>query len=319
MTVVAEVVRSGFVESRHHGSVVALRPDGTVAFAVGEPEAVVFPRSSNKPLQAVGMLETGYAETFGLSDEHIALSAASHSGEPEHVKLVTDLLALADVLPEELHCPPALPLDETAANDVRMRDGGPTRLYHNCSGKHAAMLAACAAAGWDRGHYLEPTHPLQQQLRAVVERLAGEPVAVIGVDGCGAPVFGYSLLGLARAFAALGTAAPGAAAGRVANAMRAHPHLVGGTGRDVTRLMTAVPGLVAKDGAEGCFAAATAEGYAVALKIDDGATRARPPVMVAALRAGGVTGDPETLAALAEPPVLGGGEPVGAIRAVLSA
>ena len=153
----------------------------------------------------------------------------------------------------------------------------------NCSGKHAAMLATCVANGWPTSTYRDPDHPLQVSLRGTVERLAGEPVAAVGVDGCGAPLFALTLTGLARAFAAIATAADGTPEHRVAAAIRRYPEWLGGTRRDVTRLVAGVPGLIAKDGAEGVYAAALPDGRAVALKIDDGGQRARPPVMVAAL------------------------------------
>ena len=150
-------------------------------------------------------------------------------------------------------------------------------------------------------------------LTATIERLAGEPVRHVAVDGCGAPQHALTLPGLARAFARLVTAAPGTPERRTADAARAHPELVGGTGRDVTLLMRGIPGLLAKDGAEGVYAAALADGSAVALKIDDGAGRPRGPVLVAALRALGATGN--VLDELATLPVLGGGRPVGVVRA----
>jgi L-asparaginase II len=170
------------------------------------------------------------------------------------------------------------------------------------------MLRTCRANDWPSKGYLAPDHPLQVGLRGTVEELAGERVAATGVDGCGAPLFALSLLGLARAFARLATATDGAERD-VADAMRAHPELVGGTGRAASRLMTDIPGLIAKDGAEGVFAAALPSGAAIALKIDDGAQRAAERAVVAALATVGAL-DPELVTA----PVLGGGEPVGTIR-----
>jgi L-asparaginase II len=214
-------------------------------------------------------------------------------------------------LPEAvLGCPPDLPLDERAAHDVLRAGGGRTPLAMNCSGKHAAMLRVCAARGWSLEGYLDPAHPLQEAVRATVEELAGEPVRHVAVDGCGAPQHALTLTGLAQAYAGLVT---GHGDGRrVADAMRAHPWHVGGTGRDVTRLMAGVPGLLAKDGAEGVYAAALPDGSAVAVKVHDGAARARTPVLVAALRVLGV--DAPVLDELATTPVLGGGRPVGEVR-----
>jgi L-asparaginase II len=182
---------------------------------------------------------------------------------------------------------------------------GPSRIAMNCSGKHAAMLATCVAAGWPTHGYRDPSHPLQQSLRATVEELTGDQVSATVVDGCGAPQFAVSLTGLARSFSRLD---------RCAAVMRSHPFLVGGGGRDVTAVMIGVPGLVAKDGAEGVYAAGFDDGRAVAVKIDDGAARARMPVLVAALRLLGVTD--LALDDLATVPVLGHGDRVGEVRAV---
>jgi L-asparaginase II len=307
----AEVVRSGFVEGGHRGSLVALAADGSRVLDLGEPDAPVFPRSSNKPLQAVGLLERG----LDLDGELLALAAASHSGESFHLDGVRRLLASAGLDEGDLQTPPDLPVDEVEKLRYVAAGGTASPLVMNCSGKHAAMLATCVANGWPTATYLDPGHPLQQSLRATVERLAGETSPAVGVDGCGAPLFALSLTGLARAFVAVATAPAGTAEHRVASAIRRHPEWLGGTRRDVTALVAGVPGLVAKDGAEGVYAAALPDGRAVALKIDDGGQRARPPVMSAALRALGVEAavlDDQGTAAL-----LGGGVPVGAVRPVL--
>jgi L-asparaginase II len=311
VTVVAEVVRNGFVESRHHGSVLALAPDGRVVLAVGDVGGPVFPRSSNKPMQAAGLLRLGIAERFGLDATHVALATASHSGEPAHLDVVRDLLARAGVTEDDLGCPEDYALGTTSGPRARIR--------HNCSGKHAAFLATCVAQGWPLVDYRDPAHPLQVHERAVVEELSGERVAAIAVDGCGAPIFALSLTALARAFARIATAPAGTPEHAVAQAIRTHPVLMGGTGRDVSRLVAAVPGLIAKDGAEGVYAAALPDGTAVALKIEDGAARARQAVMVAALRALGVTGDEAELDAIGSPEVLGGGVHVGEVRVLAGA
>ncbi len=309
----AEVVRTGFVESRHYGSLVALAPAGERVLARGAPDDPHFPRSSLKLLQAVAMLRTGMAEQFELDERHVAVAASSHSGEQQHIDVVRDLLSRADVPESALDCPRDMPLDEATQHVLIARGRRPARVHHNCSGKHAAMLATCAAMGWPLAGYRDPAHPLQVHVRATVEELAG-PVSATGVDGCGAPVFAVSLTGLARAYGAAMRAAAGTPESRVADAMRAHPDLVGGTGRDVTMLMRAVPGLLAKDGAEGLYAAALADGTGIAVKIADGAARARIPVLLEALAALGVAA--EELSGLARIPVLGGGEPVGEVRAV---
>ena len=303
-----EVVRSGVVESVHHGSVVALDPAGGVVLKAGEPDAPCLPRSANKPLQAAGMVRAG----LRLATSELAVAAASHSGEHAHVRLVRDLLS-SNSLPESaLVCPPALPLGEAAAGAVLAAGGGPSRAFMNCSGKHTAMLLTCLANGWPTAGYADPEHPLQLALRVTVEKLAGEPVTAVAVDGCGAPLFGLTLTGLARAFGRLVTAEPGSPERTVADAMRAHPDLVGGTDRDVTLLMAGAPGVLAKDGAEGVYAAALPSGAAVGVKVADGAGRARLPVLVAALRRLGL--EASVLDQLAELPVLGGGRPVGTVR-----
>lgn len=301
---VAEVWRSGFLESVHHGSVVAWHND-RLEVRVGEPEAVILPRSCNKPLQALAMLRHGVS----IDGELLALACASHNGEDFHIDGVRRILAGAGLDVDMLQCTPGMPIGEDAHRAYLAAGGTPTPLYMNCSGKHAAMLATCRANGWLTDSYRDPEHPLQQAIRDTIGDLADEPVAAVGVDGCGAPVFGFSLVGVARAFGRLAAAAPGTLERKVADAMRTHPEYVGGTGRDVTSLMRAVPGLVAKDGAEAVYAVGLPDGRAVAVKIADGSSRARTVVMAAALRRIGVEVPDE----LATVPVLGHGEPVGAV------
>jgi L-asparaginase II len=308
--VLAEVVRSGVVEARHRGSLVLLARDGSVELALGDVDATVLPRSSVKPLQAVGMLRAG----LRLPPEQLALACASHSGEPRHVALCRAVLGGAGLDEEALGCPPSLPLGE-AALEAWLREGGlPDRVHHNCSGKHAGMLATCVAAGWPVDGYLDPAHPLQARLRSTVDQLTGEPVGAVAVDGCGAPAFGLSLTGLARAFARIAGAPAGTPEGEVAAAMRAHPAVVGGSGRDVSEFMAAVDGLVAKEGAEGAYAAALPDGRALAAKVEDGAKRALPGVVAAVLARWGARG--EAVERWAAEPVLGGGAPVGSVRIV---
>jgi len=308
LPVLADVVRNGTVESRHRGSVVVLDAAGVRRRAAGDPERPVFPRSSLKPLQAVGMLRAG----LDLDRERLAIACASHSGEERHLALVRDVLAGAGLCEAGLRNTPDLPLSPAAAAVWIRAGGGPDPLHQNCSGKHAAMLATCVLRGWPQESYLAPDHPLQMATRATVADLCGEDVAAEAVDGCGAPLFAVSLTGLARAFAALVLADPGTPERRVADAMRAFPEVVGGTGRDVTLLMRLVPGLLAKDGAEGVYAAALADGSAVTLKIEDGAARARVPVLLAGLRELGMEVDEDRYPELCVP-VLGGGVLVGAV------
>nr|NLI50208.1 asparaginase [Propionibacterium sp.] len=308
--VVARVVRNGVVESVHHGLGVVTDAAGAVLVAVGDPGTVVLPRSANKPLQAVGCLRAGAP----ARDETLAVAASSHSGEPFHLDAVRRLLAAGGLTEAALRNTPDYPVDE-AARIAWIAAGRPrTPLAQNCSGKHAAMVTAAAASGWDVAAYLDPTHPLQRLLAATIEEFAGEPVAAVVVDGCGAPQHGLTLAGLARAFGRLASAPDGEAA-RVADAMRRFPEYVGGTGRDATGLMRAVPGLVAKDGAEGVFAVGLPDGRGVAVKIADGASRGRGVLLAGLLRRAGV-GPDAALATLADEVVLGHGRPVGRVEGV---
>ncbi|MBB3049926.1 L-asparaginase II [Prauserella isguenensis] len=299
MTALVEVVRSGFVESVHHGSLVVTAPDGTVRAAVGDVAEPVYPRSSNKPLQALGMLQAG----LDVADDDLALVCASHNGEPEHVERALTLLEKAGLDEDALHCPPDTPRGKPAAER--------RRAAMNCSGKHAGMLSTCVTAGWPTATYTDPQHPLQSTIAETVSEVTGEPIAWTGVDGCGAPLLAYSLTGLARAFGRLVTAESGDRR-RVAGAMRAYPWLVAGTGREDTVLMDAVPGLLMKGGAEGVHAFTLADGTAVALKIADGNARAREPILVEALRLLGETPTGEAVDRMA----VGAGVVTGADRDV---
>ena len=305
---VAEVWRGDFLESVHHGTVVAVDGDGRRLFGIGQPDELAFPRSSNKPFQALAMVRNGLA----LDGELLALACASHSGEPFHVDGVRRILAGAGLPEDALQCTADLPLGEHAKADLLAAGGKSAPIYMNCSGKHAAMLATCVANGWPTENYLDADHPLQLAARAALEDLAGEPVGAVGVDGCGAPVFAITLTGLARAFGRLAAAPAGTPERRVADAMSRHPEWVGGTGRDVTDLMRGLPGAVAKDGAEGVYAIGLPDGSGVAVKIADGSNRARPVVLVAALRRLGV--DVDAVEEIADVPVLGHGVRVGELR-----
>jgi L-asparaginase II len=290
----AAVERSGFEESRHYGSVVVLSGDGSVIASAGDVTSPIFPRSANKPFQAIGMQRSG----LDLHDEDLSLVAASHSGEDFHLERVRALLDKAGLSEEDLRCPAEWRLSH--------QHGEKKRVYMNCSGKHTGMLLTCVANGWSTGDYYDPGHPVQKALLSAIEDYSNEPVAAIGVDGCGAPVAAISLTGLAVGFLR-------ACTHEVAEAMRTYPEMCSGTGRADAQLMRAVPGLFSKGGAEGVWAAAIPGGGAVAMKIDDGATRAHGPVMLSALERLDVEVDAPALAA---PPVLGRGERVGTIKSL---
>jgi L-asparaginase II len=296
---------------------VTIGADGTPQLTAGQWDVPMFPRSSNKPMQAAGMLRCG----LELDGELLALAAASHSGEDFHVAGVRKILARAGLTEDELQCPRALPREDVFQQEFLREGGEPDRVHMNCSGKHAAMLATCLAAGWPTATYPDPGHPLQVALRQALERLAGEQSAAVGVDGCGAPVFALSLAGLARAFQALVTGAPAPPERRVAAAMRAYPEWTSGSLRTERALMATVPGLLLKVGADGVQAFALADGRAAAFKIEDGSARARDPITVALLRRLGVTTRPgvpdSALDEIGAVPVTGGGRVVGFIRAQL--
>ena len=307
---VAHLIRGGIVEGIHYGSVVVLDADGEVRLQIGDIEAAFYPRSAIKPVQAVAMARAG----LPLDGELLSLTAASHSGEERHLDGTRRILELAGLTEDHLRNVPDLPFDPVV-RDAWVREGRlPSRLAQNCSGKHAAMLYTCTLNGWPLENYLDPGHPLQQAIAEIVEDLTGQRIAGVTVDGCGAPLFSLSLHGLARATARIVTAAPGTPEARVADAMREHAEMASGSGRDVAAMMRAVPGLLSKDGFEGVQVAALADGRAVAVKIADGANRARVPVTAAALARAGV--DPGLLAEFVGEPLLGGGEPVGSVRAV---
>jgi L-asparaginase II len=312
--VVAEIVRSGFVEGHHYGSVVALAADGSVDWSVGDVTDPILPRSCNKPLQAVGMLRAG----LDLDGELLALASASHSGESFHLEGVRRILAGAGLGEEALQTPVDYPLDDQAREEWIRAGDARSSIAMNCSGKHSAMLATCVANGWDTATYLDVGHPLQVAIAATFAELTGEPVEVVAVDGCGAPLLSASLVGLARAFRTLAVAQDGPEK-RVADAIRATPEFTSGSRRDEAVLLRAVPGSIGKAGAESCYAVALADGRAVALKTDDGAPRVRPVLMAAALERLGVPDesgvDGDAVRRTGELILLGGGRPVGEIRA----
>ncbi|WP_457207662.1 asparaginase [Nocardioides sp. P5_C9_2] len=312
--VVAEIVRSGFVEGHHYGSVVALDAEGAVAWSVGMVDEPVLPRSCNKPVQALGMVRAG----LDLPPHLLALACASHSGEPFHVEGARRILASVGLAEDALQTPVDYPIDDEAREEVIRAGGSKSSILMNCSGKHAAMLATCVANGWPIDTYLAPDHPLQQVIAETFTDLTGEPVTTVAVDGCGAPLLSTSLVGLARAFRSLAVATEGPER-RIADAIREHPAYVSGTRRDELALLTALPGAIGKAGAESCYAVALPDGRAFALKTDDGAPRVRPVLMAEALRRSGVLEldgvDADAVRRTGQHVLLGGGVPVGEIRA----
>ena len=294
----------------HRGALVVLDAAGEVILEAGDVDRPTLPRSSNKPVQATALLAAGWAPR---SAAELAIGAGSHNGEDGHRELAASMLAAAGLGPDDLGCPPALPQHEPTKAAWLVAGRAPERLAMNCSGKHAAMLAACVAAGWPTAGYLDPGHPLQQAIEKRLGEAAGEPVTAVVVDGCGAPQHALSLTGLARGVLSLVQAAEGTPERSVADAMRAQPWYVAGTGREDTELMTAIPELLVKGGADGVHVAALPGRGAVALKMDDGGERGRTPALSAALLRLGLTA--EQLAPWLLTPVSGGDGVVGAVRA----
>ena len=309
--VLAHYVRGGFVESAHRASVVVTSPDGGAhLLALGAVDDPVFPRSSNKPVQTLAMVRAG----LRLPPEHLALASASHSGEEFHLTAVREMLASVGLTEGALQNTPDYPVDEQAREAVLRSGGGKLPITQNCSGKHAAMIATCVVNGWDTATYCDASHPLQVAIADTLAELTGDQITATAVDGCGAPVMAVTLAGLARAFGAMASAPAGTHEAEVADAIRANPAYLGGTGRDVTALVEHTPGLIAKDGAESVYAVGLADGRGIALKVADGFPRAKPVILAAVLRHLGV--DSPALAQLEHSPVLGHGEPVGSIVAV---
>jgi L-asparaginase II len=305
--VLVEVMRNGYLESVHRGRVAVADPEGGLACSLGAEFAPMYPRSALKPLQAVGMLRAG----LDLQGRLLALVCASHSGEPMHLTGVLEILEGGGLDESVLQTPPDWPLDETAREEW-IRAGRPKApIAMNCSGKHAGMIRTAQARGDDLARYLDPDLPTQLAIVSTVDDLASEQAGNLAVDGCGAPAYAISLYGLARAYGRLAQAQDGIEAA-VAGAMRDHPEFVSGSRRDEFELHGAVPGLIAKAGAEATYAVGLPDGRGVAIKISDGTPRARAVAMAGVLRRLGL--DHEVLAAQTSAPVLGGGQRVGEIR-----
>lgn len=302
--VLAVAERSGFVENIYRGTAVILDANGNVIHAWGDPDRIIYPRSSNKPMQVTGMLRCG----LPLHGELLALASASHSGSAQHLAGVRAILEQAGLDERSLQTPPDLPLGEPERHAWLHAGREAEPIAMNCSGKHAAMLFTCRLSDWPIDDYTHMDHPLQKTLASVLTELSGENISHTGIDGCGTPLFAISIAGMARALQAVTRDSQG---GTLIEAMRTHPVMAGGVGRDVTQVMQSVPGLVAKDGADGVWVAALEDGRAIAVKIDDGNPVARIIVVLALLESLGITTKMDVGR------VMGGGRTVGHVQALV--
>lgn len=298
----AQIVRSDVVESEHRGYLVVLGADGSVIKEIGDRNALIYPRSSVKPLQSAAMVKMG----LDLEPRLLALATASHNGSPEHQSAVLEILKLAKLDEKALRCIPDRPIGEIDRRN--WADKEPTRLAMNCSGKHSAMILTSVINGWPVESYLDPNHPLQVGIKAEFEKLTEEKMAKTSVDGCGAPLFLMTVHGMAKAIRTL-TISSDPDYRRVIESMRAFPHMVAGEGRYSTTLMREIPGLAMKEGAEAVNVASLPDGRTFVFKISDGSQRPFRTLIYACLDLLGVKND------FAGEMVLGGGKPIGAIRA----
>lgn len=301
--VAVHVVRGGLVESRHHLSLAICTPAGDLIAACGNPERLTFWRSAAKPVQLMPLVAAGGVEHFGFSSMELAVMAGSHSGEQPHVEAVLSILHKIGLDQEHLRCGIQTPLSREVADELARSGRTPGQIHCNCSGKHAAMLALAVMRGWTTAGYIELNHMVQQETLAVVSAVTGVPVGVIplAVDGCGVVTYMISLSAMAKAYARLasGLELPlelQAAAGTIGAAMRDHPHMVAGTGRLDTSLMAATGGrLIVKSGAEGLICVGLPEkAWGLALRIEDGSSRALGPAVIELLRRLGAVSDEET-------------------------
>ena len=298
--VLVEVVRGPMVESRHRGAIAVVAPDGTVVHAIGDVEREMYPRSAIKPVQALPLIETGAADAFGFGDVEIALSCASHLGEARHVAAVRNMLKKAGARPDQFECGPQPP-SGTAAEHELVSAGEPFQAIHNnCSGKHAGMIASALHKGESPTGYTEVTHPVQQRVLGVFESMTGCDLgrAPRGIDGCSVPVWAMPLGNLALAMARMADPSDQpesrqAAAARIRAAMAAEPFYIHGSNAFGTDVIAAAgPDVLVKGGAEGVYTAILpALGLGVALKIDDGASRAAELAMIHTLEGLGALDD----------------------------
>ena len=300
--VLAQLVRSGLVESTHSGYLIIIGPDGTELLTLGDVDAEMYPRSAIKSLQAAAMVRLG----LKLNDEQLALVCASHGGTDRHQAVALEILKSAGLSESDLQNTPDRPLDRKARIAFGAKPA--TSLAANCSGKHAGMLATCVVNGWDVKTYREANHPLQIAIANEIEKLTGKSINRTSVDGCGAPLFSMSTRSIAVAARKMRIESD-PVFNRVINACIKHPEMILAEGAFDTRMMRAVPGLLVKGGAESVMLASLADGSAIAWKISDGANRANGPMMKAALAKLGKTIEGEVV------DVLGGGTVVGSLSA----
>ena len=306
--------RGGQTESTHFGSIAVADADGRLVASAGDPQRITFMRSSAKPFQAMAVVESGCVEALGLTSAELALIAASHSGEPRHTEAAARILARAGLTQAALLCGVHAPLHSPTRLALERRGEPPSPLHHNCSGKHCGMLCACVHRGWDLRTYPRPDHRVQRQVLKLIADAAGvEPRSVaVATDGCGVPTFAVPLVAFAAAFARLAAEEQlggqhREAARAVRSAMLAHPEMVAGEGRFDTDLMSLGQGrILAKGGAEACHGVALLDrGWGVAVKIEDGGSRAVPVAVAEVLRQldALTERDADALNAYARPPV----------------
>jgi L-asparaginase II len=297
------VWRGERIESRHRAAFAVADAAGALVHGGGDLSEAVFPRSAVKPLQALPMLESGAADRFSLAPLEIALACASHGGEPAHVSAVAAWLARLGLGPDALECGAHPPSYAPAAEALARRGEPPSPLHNNCSGKHAGMLTLARHLGVPTAGYVEADHPVQQRIAVnLAEMAVAGPLPAPAIDGCSVPSFPLALPQLATAMARLADPIRlrpelAAACRRVQSAMRAHPDMVAGSGRACTAIMTALPEVLVKTGAEGVYAAALpSRGLGIALKVEDGAGRAASVALLALLDALGTLDEPARMA-----------------------
>ena len=300
--VLAELVRSGLIESTHSGHLILMAADGSDLLVLGDVEAEIYPRSAIKSLQAAAMVRAG----LNLNDEQLALVCASHGGTNRHQEVALEILQSVGLSESELQNTPDAPLDREAR--IKWGDKPATSLAANCSGKHSGMLATCVVNGWDIKTYRDVDHPLQLAIAREITELIGKSIDRVSIDGCGAPLFSMSTRSIAVAARKMRIDSDPVFT-RVISAGLKHPEMILAEGAFDTRMMRAVPGLFVKGGAESVMLASLADGSAIAWKISDGSNRVNGPLMKAALAKFGINIEGEAV------DVLGGGNVVGSLSA----